>query len=160
MRLHSSTILFRKESKIIIYKLQQKLDLHCQDQNGLANTEMQTLRNIVGAFSRDHIHSQEVRRLCSIETIGNWVVRIVMNGTCTICRMAEHRLAKIVREETPTGSTQGDKRRHGGTHGNKQAVKPSEEEEQTSIKSLLHLSFHLFACYRLSSVFPRNTARL
>jgi hypothetical protein len=69
------------------------------------------LRKIVGKTRLDHVRNQDVRELCGIQPIGQWVNEGKEEWNSHISRMTEDRTVRVVRENSPKGKRKPERTR-------------------------------------------------
>lgn len=66
-------------------------------------TEMKTLRKIINKTRRDRVRNEEVRRICDIKPITDWVDHRRTEWDKHISRMEQDRIVRMARDKSPQG---------------------------------------------------------
>ena len=69
----------------------------------LETTEMKVVRKIAGRTLFDRKRSEEIRRMCKIDNINDWVLQRKRNWNEHISRMTDDRIVKTSRDKSPAG---------------------------------------------------------
>ena len=69
----------------------------------LETTEMKVVRKIAGRTLFDRKRSEEIRRMCKIDNINDWVLQRKKNWNEHISRMTDDRIVKTSRDKSPAG---------------------------------------------------------
>ena len=69
----------------------------------LESQEMNTLRRIIGKTRLDRVRNEYAREQCEIQPINDWVIRRRQEWNDHVSRMDANRIAKITRDNIPTG---------------------------------------------------------
>lgn len=69
----------------------------------LEKTEMSTLRRIVGKTRMDRVRSEDIREICNIQRIEEWIVRRRKEWRSHVEGMEDDRLVRRVKDGIPEG---------------------------------------------------------
>lgn len=87
---------------IITYQAETRPDT-VKTKRLLETTEMKILRKIVGKTLWDRERSENIRKMCIVEDIKEWVYRRKQEWNAHINRMESNRIVKIARDNLPKG---------------------------------------------------------